>query len=118
MSKGVIILAAGGTGGHLFPAEALAHELIARDWEVQLVTDDRATRFTGAFPASKIHVVRSATIAGRNPLFLAKTFWTLWLGNLDSRKLFRAVKPKLVAGFGGYPTLPPLYAATPRKCRR
>lgn len=115
MSKGVIILAAGGTGGHLFPAEALAHELIARGWEVQLVTDDRATRFTGAFPASKIHVVRSATIAGRNPLSLAKTFWTLWLGNLDSRKLFRAVKPKLVAGFGGYPTLPPLYAASALK---
>lgn len=115
MSKGVIILAAGGTGGHLFPAEALAHELIARGWEVQLVTDDRATRFTGAFPASKIHVVRSATIAGRNPLALAKTFWTLWLGNLDSRRLFRSVKPKLVAGFGGYPTLPPLYAASALK---
>ncbi len=114
MAKGVIFLAAGGTGGHLFPAEALAHELIARDWEVHLATDDRATRFTSAFPA-KVHVVRSATIAGRNPLSLAKTFWTLWQGNLDSRKLFRALKPKLVAGFGGYPTLPPLYAASGMK---
>ncbi|MBZ9657037.1 undecaprenyldiphospho-muramoylpentapeptide beta-N-acetylglucosaminyltransferase [Phyllobacterium lublinensis] len=114
MTKGVIFLAAGGTGGHLFPAEALAHELIARGWEIHLATDDRATRFTGAFPA-KIHVVRSATIAGRNPISLAKTFWTLWQGNLDSRKLFRAVKPRLVAGFGGYPTLPPLYAASGMK---
>ncbi|MCX8279602.1 undecaprenyldiphospho-muramoylpentapeptide beta-N-acetylglucosaminyltransferase [Phyllobacterium sp. 0TCS1.6C] len=112
MSKGVIFLAAGGTGGHLFPAEALAHELIERGWDIQLATDDRAERFTSGFPASKIHVVRSATIAGRNPLALARTFWTLWLGNLDSRRLFRSVKPKLVAGFGGYPTLPPLYAAT------
>lgn len=111
MAKGVIVLAAGGTGGHLFPAEALAHELIARDWEIHLATDDRATRFTSAFPA-KVHVVRSATIAGRNPFSLAKTFWTLWQGNLDSRKLFRALEPKLVAGFGGYPTLPPLYAAS------
>jgi UDP-N-acetylglucosamine--N-acetylmuramyl-(pentapeptide) pyrophosphoryl-undecaprenol N-acetylglucosamine transferase len=112
MPKGVIFLAAGGTGGHLFPAEALAHELIARDWEIHLATDDRARRFTGSFPAGKIHVVRSATIAGRNPVALARTFWTLWLGNLDSRRLFRAMKPKLVAGFGGYPTLPPLYAAS------
>jgi UDP-N-acetylglucosamine--N-acetylmuramyl-(pentapeptide) pyrophosphoryl-undecaprenol N-acetylglucosamine transferase len=115
MSKGVIFLSAGGTGGHLFPAEALAHELIARDWEIHLVTDDRAKRFTGAFPAKQIHVVRSATIGGRNPFALAKTFWTLWLGNLDSRKLFRKMKPKLVAGFGGYPTLPPLYAASALK---
>ncbi|SDO95183.1 UDP-N-acetylglucosamine-N-acetylmuramylpentapeptide N-acetylglucosamine transferase [Phyllobacterium sp. YR620] len=112
MAKGIIFLAAGGTGGHLFPAQALAHELIARDWEVHLATDDRAERFTGAFPAKAIHVVRSATIGGRNPFSLARTFWTLWQGNLDSRKLFRAMKPKLVAGFGGYPTLPPLYAAT------
>ncbi|ATU91031.1 undecaprenyldiphospho-muramoylpentapeptide beta-N-acetylglucosaminyltransferase [Phyllobacterium zundukense] len=115
MAKGTIFLCAGGTGGHLFPAEALAHELIARGWEIHLATDDRAQRFTSAFPAKKIHVVRSATIAGRNPFALAKTFWTLWQGNLDSRKLFRSVKPKLVAGFGGYPTLPPLYAASAMK---
>ncbi len=115
MSKGVIFLAAGGTGGHLFPAEALAHELMARDWEIHLATDDRAQRFTGAFPARQIHIVRSATIAGRNPFSLARTFWTLWQGNLDSRKLFRQTKPKLVAGFGGYPTLPPLYAASGMK---
>lgn len=111
MTKGIIVLAAGGTGGHLFPAEALAHELIARGWETHLVTDDRAERFTGTFPG-EIHVVRSATIAGRNPISLARTFWTLWRGNLDSRALFRRLKPKAVIGFGGYPTLPPLYAAT------
>ena len=115
MSKGVIFLAAGGTGGHLFPAEALAHELIERGWDIHLATDERAQRFTGAFPAEQIHVVRSATIAGRNPVALAKTFWTLWLGNLDSRKFFRTFRPKLVAGFGGYPTLPPLYAASGMK---
>ena len=115
MSKGVIFLAAGGTGGHLFPAEALAHELIERGWDIHLATDERAQRFTGAFPAEQIHVVRSATIAGRNPVSLAKTFWTLWLGNLDSRRFFRTFQPKLVAGFGGYPTLPPLYAASSMK---
>ncbi|TIT25411.1 MAG: UDP-N-acetylglucosamine--N-acetylmuramyl-(pentapeptide) pyrophosphoryl-undecaprenol N-acetylglucosamine transferase, partial [Mesorhizobium sp.] len=51
MSRGVILLAAGGTGGHLFPAEALAHELIRRGWTVHLATDDRAERFAGQFPA-------------------------------------------------------------------
>jgi len=112
MSKGIIVLCAGGTGGHLFPAEALAHELAARGWEVHLATDERAQRFAGAFPAKAVHVVRSATISGRNPVAIARTMWRLWQGNLDARRLFRQLKPKLVAGFGGYPTLPPLYAAT------
>jgi len=112
MGKGVIVLAAGGTGGHLFPAEALAHELKSRGWDVHLATDARAQRFAGAFADDHVHVIRSATIAGRNPIALARTLWSLWQGNLDSRKLFRRLKPKLVAGFGGYPTLPPLYAAS------
>src|SRR5690606_6838207 len=111
MGKGVIVLAAGGTGGHLFPAEALAHELKSRGWDVHLATDARAQRFAGAFSGDHVHVIRSATVSGRNPIALARTFWSLWQGNLDSRKLFRRLKPKLVAGFGGYPTLPPLYAA-------
>lgn len=112
MSKGVIVLAAGGTGGHLFPAEALAHELKTRGWDVHLATDARAQRFASAFAPDHIHVIRSSTISGRNPIALAKTFWSLWQGNLDSRRLFKRLKPRLVAGFGGYPTLPPLYAAS------
>ena len=51
MTKGTILLAAGGTGGHVFPAEALAHELSARGWSVHLATDDRAGRYAGTFPA-------------------------------------------------------------------
>ncbi|HWD13081.1 undecaprenyldiphospho-muramoylpentapeptide beta-N-acetylglucosaminyltransferase [Pseudochrobactrum sp. sp1633] len=112
MTKGVIVLAAGGTGGHLFPAEALAHELTNDGYDVHLVTDDRAQRFVSGFDKNHVHVVRSATIAGKNPIALAKTFYSLWQGNLDCRRLFRRLKPKLVVGFGGYPTLPPLYAAS------
>ncbi len=111
MKNSKIVLSAGGTGGHLFPAEALAHELQQRGYDVHLATDERAQRFAGAFDADHIHVIRSATISGRNPVSVAKSFWQLWQGNLDSRRLFKKLKPALVAGFGGYPTLPPLYAA-------
>ena len=86
MAGRTALLAAGGTGGHLFPAEALAHELIARGWSVHLATDERAGRFTGTFPASVIHPLPSATIAGRNPVALAGAFWKIWRGvRADSR---------------------------------
>lgn len=114
MAKGTILLAAGGTGGHLFPAEALAHELKSRGWSVHLVTDERAGRYAGSFPADHIHAVRSATIGSKNPVALARAFWTIWGGVRDSSALFQRIKPAAVVGFGGYPTLPPLYAATRR----
>jgi UDP-N-acetylglucosamine--N-acetylmuramyl-(pentapeptide) pyrophosphoryl-undecaprenol N-acetylglucosamine transferase len=114
MAKGVILLSAGGTGGHLFPAEALAHELIARGWQVDLVTDHRAERFAGKFPASAIHTVAAATPAGRNPLALARAGWTIWKGVRQSSALLGRLKPPAVVGFGGYPTLPPVFAATRR----
>ena len=114
MEKGTILLAAGGTGGHLFPAEALAHELARRGYSVDLVTDSRAERFAGRFPARAIHTVASATIGGRNPVALARAGWTIWRGVRESTVLINRLKPKAVVGFGGYPTLPPVYAATRR----
>jgi UDP-N-acetylglucosamine--N-acetylmuramyl-(pentapeptide) pyrophosphoryl-undecaprenol N-acetylglucosamine transferase len=114
MAKGTILLAAGGTGGHLFPAEALAHELIARGWRVDLATDQRAERYAGHFPAAHIHPVASATIGSRNPLTLARAFWTIWRGVRQASEVIRKIQPAVVVGFGGYPTLPPLYAATRR----
>ena len=115
MGKGAIILSAGGTGGHLFPAEALAHELIARGWTIHLATDDRAERFAGSFPAAAVHPIASATFGSRKPLDLAKSFWTIWRGVRQASALIKRLQPKAVVGFGGYPTLPPLYAATRRK---
>jgi UDP-N-acetylglucosamine--N-acetylmuramyl-(pentapeptide) pyrophosphoryl-undecaprenol N-acetylglucosamine transferase len=115
MAKGTILLAAGGTGGHLFPAEALAHELTGRGWTVHLATDDRAERYAGNFPAAAIHPIASATFGSRNPIKLAAAFWTIWRGVRQSSDLIRRIKPSAVVGFGGYPTLPPLYAATRRK---
>jgi len=114
MAKGTVLLAAGGTGGHLFPAEALAHELKARGWSVHLATDDRAERFAGHFPADVIHPIPSATIGSKNPLALARTFWKLWRGVRVASAVIARIRPAAVVGFGGYPTLPPLYAATRR----
>ena len=113
MTKGVILLSAGGTGGHLFPAEALAHELTARGWTVHLATDDRAGRFADRFPG-EVHAVRSATIGSKNPIALARAFLALWKGFREASALIARLKPSAVVGFGGYPTLPPVYAATRR----
>ncbi|HTO31843.1 MAG TPA: undecaprenyldiphospho-muramoylpentapeptide beta-N-acetylglucosaminyltransferase [Pararhizobium sp.] len=112
MTKGIIMLAAGGTGGHLFPAEALAFELKALGYSVHLATDSRAERYAGKFPADEIHVVPSATIGSKNPLKVASSLWTLWSGIRIARRLMAKVRPKVVVGFGGYPTIPPLLAAT------
>jgi UDP-N-acetylglucosamine--N-acetylmuramyl-(pentapeptide) pyrophosphoryl-undecaprenol N-acetylglucosamine transferase len=112
MTKGIILLAAGGTGGHLFPAEALGHELRARGYSVHLVTDSRAERFAGSFPADEIHVVPSATFASKNPIAMAKALLRLWKGLRAARRLMTRLKPLAVVGFGGYPTVPPLLAST------
>ena len=114
MALGTILLAAGGTGGHLFPAEALAHELIERGWVVHLATDDRAERFAANFPARQIHPIASATFASRNPIAVAGAFWKIWRGVREASRVIARIKPAAVVGFGGYPTLPPLYAATRR----
>ena len=106
-----MLLAAGGTGGHLFPAEALAHELVARGYEVHLATDARAAKYSGSFPASEIHYIASATIFGRSPVVLAGAGLALLRGYLQSRRLVRKLWPVTVIGFGGYPTVPPVLAA-------
>lgn len=112
MSKGIVLLAAGGTGGHVFPAEALAYKLKERGYSVHLVTDSRAERYAGKFPADEVHVVPSATIASKNPVAVMRSLWTLWSGMRAAKALITRLKPVVVVGFGGYPTVPPLLAAT------
>jgi len=112
MTTKTILLSAGGTGGHLFPALALAQELKTRGWKIHLATDPRAKQFAGDFPADEIHIVRSATFKGKGPIALLKTFSRLALGYLASWWLISKIKPNVVVGFGGYPTVPPLLAAT------
>jgi UDP-N-acetylglucosamine--N-acetylmuramyl-(pentapeptide) pyrophosphoryl-undecaprenol N-acetylglucosamine transferase len=109
-----ILLAAGGTGGHLFPAEALANALIARGRVVHLATDERATRYGKAFPATAIHEIPSATPSGRSPAALAGVAVKLARGVLASWGLLGRIRPSAVVGFGGYPTVPPVLAAALR----
>lgn len=110
-SRAPILLAAGGTGGHLFPAEALAAALTQRGIEAHLVTDRRAARYGGAFADDAIHVVSSATLRARNPLAMLRTAALLGTGLLEARALIARIKPAAVIGFGGYPTIPPVLAA-------
>lgn len=105
------LLAAGGTGGHLFPAAALAEELKTRGHPVELATDLRSENYAIDFPARAIHRLPSATLGSRNPIGIAKTFATLGKGYFEGLALLRRVKPRAVIGFGGYPTLPPVIAA-------
>jgi UDP-N-acetylglucosamine--N-acetylmuramyl-(pentapeptide) pyrophosphoryl-undecaprenol N-acetylglucosamine transferase len=110
-SSPLVLLAAGGTGGHLFPAEALGVELIRRGLRVRLVTDARALRYSGLFSKDTIDVVPSATVRGRTPWSLAYTGLMLTAGTAVAFNLMRRLKPSAVVGFGGYPTVPPLLAA-------
>ena len=111
----VVLVAAGGTGGHLFPAEALAEALGKRGVTVDLATDERATQYGKAFPARETHVIPSATIRGRDPISMGKTVLTLGFGAMRALRVLRRVRPAAVVGFGGYPTLPPVLAATLRR---
>ena len=103
------VLAAGGTGGHLFPAEALATELIGRGKTVHLVSDARAEAFTQV-PGIETHQVRAGRFGG-GPAHAAHALGELALGALQARRLLRRLTPACAIGFGGYPSVPAMLAA-------
>jgi len=111
----LVLLAAGGTGGHLFPAEALAEALARRGVTVDLATDERAERYGKRFPARQIHVIPSDTLRARNVVALARTGAIMSLALLRAWVLLGRIKPAVVVGFGGYPTVAPVLAATLRR---
>lgn len=107
----VFVLTAGGTGGHLFPAEALATELAARGHGVVVMTDSRGLSYTGAFGGAEIVTVPSAALSGRSPLKLAAAPFRIAAGIVASLRHLKAVHPAAVIGFGGYPSVPVMLAA-------
>jgi UDP-N-acetylglucosamine--N-acetylmuramyl-(pentapeptide) pyrophosphoryl-undecaprenol N-acetylglucosamine transferase len=107
-----IVIAAGGTGGHLFPAEALAVALQRLGARVVLATDARVGSIAATFPAEEIVQIPAATPSGRSPPQMAKAALVLGLGVARALVTLRRLKPAAVIGFGGYPTVPPVLAAS------
>jgi UDP-N-acetylglucosamine--N-acetylmuramyl-(pentapeptide) pyrophosphoryl-undecaprenol N-acetylglucosamine transferase len=112
MSSPLILVTAGGTGGHLFPAEAVANALKASGARVALATDKRANAYAGAFPADEVVEIPSATPSGRSVPQIAKAALILANGTFKAIPAIRRLKPAVVVGFGGYPTVPPVIAAS------
>ncbi len=104
------VLAAGGTGGHMVPAAALAAELTKRGHRVALVSDERGVRFPGLFEGIQTHVLPAGRLGG-GPLGWGKAMREMWRGRTMARELYRTFRPAAVIGFGGYPALPALLAA-------
>lgn len=109
--SGGIVLAAGGTGGHVFPAQALAEELLARGRRVDVISDGRGARFEGAASDVHWHRISAATLTGAGPMAKAVAVLRILKGVLQAIRLLRRLAPAGVIGFGGYPSLPTMLAA-------
>jgi len=108
----LLVIAAGGTGGHMFPAQALAEEMLRRGWRVRLATDARGLRYSGGFAEAVERVeLSSATFAQGGLAERLTAPFRILSGIRDAIRRFRADRPACVAGFGGYPALPALAAA-------
>lgn len=113
--KPLVIIAAGGTGGHMFPAAAFAEEMRSRGWQVGLISDARGLSYAGNFPADWKEEVAAASPNVRKPWTLPSAILKIWRGIGRANRLMKSRKPALVAGFGGYPAFPALSAA--RRCK-
>jgi len=107
----VAVLAAGGTGGHLFSAQALAETLIARGWSIILASDERVAGLAQDFPAERRIGLSSATYRSGNPLSMLRAGVAVMHGASQARAVYREIGPNVVVGFGGYPSVPALVAA-------
>ena len=115
MNRKLAVLAAGGTGGHLFPAQALAETLIARGWRIVLATDERGALYADKFPAEHRIPLAAATFKSGDVLGMVGAGINIAQGVMQARKAFSVLDPAVVVGFGGYPSLPGLLAALSQK---
>lgn len=112
MKQPLLLIAAGGTGGHMFPAQALAEAMVRRGWRVKLSTDARGARYAGGFPKEvQIEQVASATFSRGGPLAKLAVPFRIAGGVISAYSRMMRDKPACVVGFGGYPTIPAMAAA-------
>ncbi len=109
-SPPLVVIGAGGTGGHMFPAAAFAAEMKDRGWRVGLMTDERGRKYTDGFAADWIINVKAATFASKRPDKVLGAGWKIFSGIQEARAKLKQEKASLVAGFGGYPAFPALAA--------
>jgi len=115
VTERLAVVAAGGTGGHLFPAQALAETLKARGWTVALATDDRGAQYASNFPAERRIPLSAATFRAGDVIGMVKAGFHVFSGVMQARTAFKRLRPQVVIGFGGYPSLPGLLAAVSLK---
>ncbi len=106
-----IVLGAGGTGGHIFPAEALAEELNSHGYRVVLITDKRGREYKGILGSLERYTIRAGTF-GRGFTGKISAVTDIAVGIFQARRLLKKIKPDVVVGFGGYPSFPTVYAAS------
>jgi len=111
--SGHIMLAAGGTGGHIFPAIAVAEALLSRGYTVSLITDARGMDLGSVLPDVAVHRISASGIGG-GVVAKAKAVLSIGIGVIQARRLFRKFRPRCIVGFGGYPSVPTMLAATTR----
>ena len=109
--KPLLIIGAGGTGGHMFPAAAFAEEMVKRGWTIGLMSDERGLRYAADFPSEWQEEVHAASPNFRKPWALPGAAVKIMRGISSAASLMKDKKPALVAGFGGYPAYPALAAA-------
>ncbi|MCB9982486.1 MAG: undecaprenyldiphospho-muramoylpentapeptide beta-N-acetylglucosaminyltransferase [Rhodospirillales bacterium] len=110
MKDALVILSAGGTGGHIMPAQALALDLVSRGYRVELATDTRGLKYMELFKDIPVHEIKSGTL-GAGIKGKIKGALDLGLGILQARALLKKTRPAIVVGFGGYPSFPAVFAA-------
>ncbi len=111
ISAGPIAVCAGGTGGHLFPAEALSAELKRRGHKIILLTDSRGLKFGDRFPCDEIFEIPSSTLSLRAPVKAVVAGGRICWGIIKAWRILKSARVSAIAGFGGYPSLPPMVAA-------